>query len=584
MNTKRMIDVAMGREDADLMIQNARLVNVFTKEIEDVDVSVADGRIARVAFCSKRGTHSAKEIVDAKGKYLIPGLIDAHAHVEMSFLSAVHYAEAVLPLGTTAGIFDTHDIGNVSEECMLWFGREMASTPLKGYITANPCIPSTPALEHAGINMNLDILKRCAKVEGFVGIGEAMDFTRVIAGDEEMMKMLDWSHEQDFHIDGHCPEIVGDELQAYAAAGPSTDHEFVSREEALEKYRLGMNVVVRRGSLAEPYTAKELTDSLPDTRNLLMATDGCIFLDTIIHKGSMIQALRMVVGEGVDPVTAVQMATINVARAYGLERDIGSVAPGRCADMVLVDDLTDFGIDSVYVDGKKMPKPGELTLPNFEFPESVLDTIRLNPVKPEYFDIKAPVQEGKVKAHVLDVREDVLISGDLVTEVEVTDGMVETDTENDILKIAVLHRYQPESYRTTGLIHGFGFKKGALAGSIGQDSQNIAAVGVSSEDIAAAVNAVIDMKGGVVFVADGEVKAAVELRLGGIMNHEKRPEELLADFNRLNAEAQAAGGAFGNPAFPLSLMVTCACIPDLKITDCALVDALSASAIPLFAE
>lgn len=431
--------------------------------------------------------------------------------------------------------------------------------------------------------MDLPQLKQTTKVDRFIGIGEAMDFNRVIGADKDMMDMLDWAREQGFHIDGHCPEIVGDDLQAYAAAGPCTDHEFVALEEALEKYRLGMNVVVRRGSLAEPITAKQLTDRLPDTRNLLMATDGCIFLDTLIHKGSMMEALRMVVAEGADPVTAVQMATINVARAYNLDHRIGAVAPGLCADMVLVEDLKDFAVDAVFVDGVRIPEADSFVLPDFEFPESVLDTIALKPVSADIFAVRAPRESGSVRVHALDVKEDLLISGDLVTEMNVKDGLVFSDTERDILKVGVLHRYEPESYHTTGFVRGYGFKKGALAGSIGQDSQNIVVVGVSEEDMAAAVNAVIDMKGGVAFAADGESLARVELRLGGIMNHTKRPKELLADFNALNEATRRCGGAFRNPSFPLSLMLTCACIPDLKITDCALVDAISGREIPLFA-
>jgi adenine deaminase len=291
----------------------------------------------------------------------------------------------------------------------------------------------------------------------------------------------------------------------------------------------------------------------------------------------------MVVAEGVDPITAVQMATINVARAYALDHQIGAIAPGLCADMVLIKDLEKFPVAAVWVDGKKIPPADEFVLPNFAFPESVLDTIALKPVSADIFAIKAPADSGTVKVHALDVKEDILISGDLVTDMTVTDGLVHADTANDILKIGVLHRYAPESWHTTGFVRGFGFKKGALAGSIGQDSQNIAVIGVSDEDMAAAVNAVIDMKGGVVMVADGKVLASVELRLGGIMNHTKRPKELLADFEKLNAASRACGGAFTNPSFPLSLMITCACIPDLKITDCALVDAISGQEIPLFA-
>ncbi len=582
--TERLVQAALGRIQADLMICNAYLVNVYTAEIETVDISVLDGYIVRVEKIEKRGSYTAKTVVDATGKYLIPGLIDAHSHVEMSFMTATSFAEAVLPHGTTAGIFDTHDIGNVSEECLLWFGKEFAATPLKGYITVPPCIPSSPGLEDAGIIMDLDKLQYCHNVDNFIAIGETMDFNRVVSAEPEMMKMLSWAKQLNLCIDGHCPELRGDALQAYVAAGPSTDHEFTSIEEALEKYRLGMKIVVRRGSLAEPYNAGELVSRIKDTSHLLLATDGCITLETIVRKGTMIQALRMIVEEGVDPILAVQMGTINVAKAYGLDRKIGAIAPGLCADMILVNDLKDFVIDSVYVDGKKIPEAGNFKLPHFQFPENVMNTISLRQVKADDFKIKAPMENGNVQVHVLDVWEDKLISGNYVTNVEVKNGQILPDIKRDLLKINVWHRYEKNGSHTTALVRGFGFKKGAIAGSIAQDSQNIVVIGTNDDDMAIAVNAVTKMQGSVVFVADGKIQSAIELRFGGIMNEKLHPEEILQKFEEFNEITQKFGGKFKNPAFPLSLMLTCACIPDLKITNRSLVDALKGEGISIFSE
>lgn len=577
-----LLEVSLGKRPADLMIQNVSLVNVFTREIETVDVSVAGGLIARVAPTSKREHHTATQQVDGSGQYLLPGLIDAHTHIEMSFMSATPFAEAVMPHGTTAAILDTHDIGNVSVDCILWFGREIAATPLKGFITVNPCIPSVPALEDAGYNMALPQMKESAAVEHFIGIGEAMDFNRVVAMEPELMEMLQWGKEQGLFVDGHCPELRGDALQAYVAAGPSTDHEFISLEEALDKYRLGMKVVVRRGSLAEPVNAGELVASLKDTRNLLLASDGCVVLDTIVKHGTTINALREIVKEGVDPITAVQMGTVNVARAYGLDKKIGAIMPGLSADMILVKDLKDFEILAVYANGQRLPKPGEYHLPRFSFPSSVCKTIGLHPVSPEKFTIRAPMEAGKTTVHALDIEEDVLISGNLSVQVPVQNGEIHAVPERDLLKISVIHRYQPDGGCTNALVKGFGFKKGALAGSIGQDSQNMVVVGTNDADMAKATNVVIEKQGGVAFVADGEVKGFVALPLGGIMNHELHPNDLLAEFEQFNAVTKAHGGRFQNPAFPLSLMLTCPCIPDLKITNRTLVDALAGEAVSFF--
>jgi len=462
------------------------------------------------------------------------------------------------------------------------FARELAMTPLKAYLMIPPCVPGTPTLEEAGANMTLEDMQAAMQLPNAWGIGETMDFIRVLEQEPEIMSILAWGHNQNLRIDGHCPELAGDDLQAYIAAGILTDHESVSLEEMLEKYRLGMKVILRRGSLKEPVRAGDFTAQLPDTTNVLLSTDGCIYLDDILDKGHMNRALQAIVAEGVDPITAVQMATINVARAYGIDNKIGSISPGKKADMVLVSDLESFDIEAVFVDGKQFDA-SNYTIPSYNYLSEVLNTVKLGEVSPETFKIPAPIASGEVKVRVMTIIEGTVATREEHELLPVQDGLLQPDVSRDLLKVAVFDRYQEAGHYALGIVRGFGIKKGALAGSVGQDSQNLVVVGSNDEDMALAVNTIREIQGGIVFAADGQVIAQVRLPIAGIMS-DIEPRKLQQEFKKLHQSLAEMGSTQGNPSFDLSLLLTCAVIPELKITNRGLVDALSSQFVPLIIE
>ena len=577
-----IMDVAQGRAPADLLIRNARVVNVFTKQIEEMEVAVAAGIIAWVGKTDPEKPRQAAAVFDAGGKFLIPGLIDAHCHIEMSFMSPIPFAKTVLAHGTTAAILDMHDVCNTGIQCMHSFARELALTPLNAYLMIPPCVPGTPTLEEAGAEVTLQDMQEAMRLPNAWGIAETMDFNRVLAQEPEIMSILAWGQEQNLRIDGHCPELLGDDLQAYIAAGILTDHESVSLPEMLEKYRLGMKVILRRGSLEEPVRAGDFTAALSDTTNVLLATDGCIFLDDILDKGHMNRALQAIVSEGVDPVTAIQMATINVARAYGVDHHIGSIAPGRRADLVLVSDLQNFDVEAVFLQGKQYDAR-TYAIPPYTHPPEVLNSIRMGEVSPETFQIKAPITSGEAEVRVMTI-----IAGTVATREEherlpVQNGLLQPDVSRDLLKVAVFDRYREGGHHALGIVRGFGLKKGAFGGSVGQDSQNLAVVGSNDEDMALVVNTIREMQGGIVFAVDGQVIARVSLPIAGIMSGIE-PRELQQQFKQLHQSLAEMGSEQDNPSFDLSLLLTCAVIPELKITNRGLVDALSGQFVPLLLE
>lgn len=575
----RVMDVAQGKARADLLIKNARVVNVFTRRVEEVEVAIAEGVIAWLGNESDSNSREAEIVYDAGGKYLIPGLIDAHCHIEMSFMSAVPFAQSVIAHGTTAAVLDMHDVCNTGIDCMHNFAREVSATPLKAFLMIPPCVPGTPTLEEAGANMTLEYMKEAFNLPRIWGVAEAMDFNRILDREPEIMAILAWARDKGLRIDGHCPELRGDDLQAYLTTGVLTDHESVTLEEMLEKYRLGMKVILRRGSLEEPVRASDFINSIADTSNALLATDGCIYLDDILDYGHMNRALKAMVAEGVDPITAIQMGTINVARAYGFDHIMGAIAPGRNADMVIVSDLQSFDVEAVFLDGKQFVNKN-IEIPRYSYPPEVLNTIKLEPVAAGTFVIPAPVREGEVTARIMTIIDGTVATREDHELMTVLNGAIQPDTDRDLIKVAVFDRYQQKGNHALGIVRGFGFKKGAFAGSIGQDSQNLVVVGTNDDDMALAVNTIREIQGGLVAVSDGKVLAKVELPIAGIMS-DLDPRELQKRFTELHQCLADLGGKQVNPSFTLSLLLTCAVIPELKITNRGLVDALSGKFVPL---
>lgn len=568
----RRMDVARKTAKADLTVRNARVVNVFLREVQLQDVAVADGIIAGV-YPAGEGPAAEKEI-DAGGLYMIPGLIDAHTHVEMAYVSAASFAEGVVPWGTTTAILDPHDTSNVmGNEGVALLAEEFRKTPLKAVFMTPPCVPSAPLFEDAGFEVTLDSLVESRKIPLVKGIAETMDFNRVLAKEPELLSILAYGRENELLFDGHAPCVVGTDAMAYFGSGPiRTDHESVSVDEMYEKYSLGVHVIIRRGSLAEPASAGELVSRLTDTSRLLLATDGCINVSDMVHKGHMNYALKQVVAEGVDPMIAVQMGTINVARAHRIDHQVGAIAPGLAADMVLVEDLKDFNTKKVFVDGREIGR--DLHIPRTAYPEKVMNSIRLPRLTPDDLHLKAPAGKEKVNVRVLTVIDQTVATELETAELAVQDGCLFSDTAQDVLKGITLERYGRGKGSCVGFIRGYNLKRGAIAGSIGQDTQNMTAVGVSDRDICAAVNAVTEMQGGVALAVDGNVVASIPMPIFGIMS-EKPFTELEKEFAVFQSEYEKLGGTLSDAVFTLSLLLTLVVIPDGGLSNRGLVDVMA---------
>ena len=568
---KRRMDVAHKQAKADLVIRNANLVNVFLKSVALRDVAISDGVVAGI-FPAGEGPE-AERLVDAQGRYLIPGLIDAHTHVEMAYVSAIPFAEGVLPWGTTTVLLDPHDTSNVmGNRGVALLAKEFQGTPLKAILMTPPCVPSAPVFEDAGFEVTLDSLVESRSIPLVKGIAETMDFTRVLNQEEEIMKILAYGRENELLFDGHAPEVTGMDAQAYFGTGPiRTDHESVTVDEMYEKYSMGVHVIIRRGSLAEPASAGELLRRLEgaDTSRLLLATDGCINISDMVHKGHMNYALRQIVAEGVDPMTAVQMATINVARAHRIDHRVGAIAPGYEADMVLVKDLKDFETVQVFIDGNEVPR--DFKLKRMEYPEYALNSIKLKELKPGDLRIDAPAGRDAARVRIITVIDRTVATVLEQDELKARDGQLFSDPEKDILKGITLERYGRGKGYGLGFIRGYHMKKGAIAGSIGQDTQNITAVGVSDSDICLAVNEVARMQGGVVLAADGKILARIEMPIFGIMSG-KSFRELEGDFLALQKAYEELGGTLNDAVFTLSLLLALVVIPEGGLSNRGLVD------------
>lgn len=564
------------------IITNGKLVSVTTREILPWEIAIVADRIACVGPDVGESVGPNHRVIDAEGSFLVPGLISAHDHYEMTLMSAVPFAEAVLPSGTTAGIFDPHDTVNVmGMGGMRLLIEESQRTPLKALFMVPPCVPPSPRHEDAGCQVRLEDVEQGLQYPNVIGIAEAMDFARIIQREPDMMRIMDWARSRHLMVDGHCPEVRGGELCRYIGPGPvRTDHESVTVEEQIEKLRLGMCVILRRGSLQEPMSAGELVARIDDTSNLLLSVDGCIAVEDVLEHGHMAWAVRQIVAEGVDPLTAIQMATINVARCYGLDHRIGVIAPGRAADILFVDDLAQFDVGQVMVNGQVIEPP--LAFPRYSYPRSALETVRLDPVSAQDLAIHAPGgrQSGRIGVRVMEILDGTLIAEERTDELAVKDGLVEVDPSRDLLKVAVLERYGGGS-RALGFIRGFGLQRGALAGSIGQDSQNMVAVGVGDSDMAMAINRVRELNGGVVVVAQGGVLAELPLPIAGIMT-DIDPRRLASERAAVSATLRGLGCGLKDPIFTLSLCITLVVIPYLKMSNRGLVDVLSGEFVGLF--
>ncbi|MBM2827147.1 MAG: ade [Dehalococcoidia bacterium] len=560
MDLAGLIAVARGNAPADLIIANARVVNVFNGEIEEGNIAIHQGRIAGIGSYSE-----GKRTMDVGGRYVAPGLIDGHVHPESSYLSPEQYARAVVPRGTTAVITDLHEVTNVGGLPGLRYYMEAARrTPLDVFFMAPSCVPCSH-LETSGAALSAVDLRRAMSWRNVIGLGEMMNFPGVIYADGDVLDKVESAHRMGRIVDGHAPGLLGRDLQGYLAAGISSDHECTRLEEAKEKLSRGMHIMIREGS-----SEKNLEELLPLVTDktyprCLLVVDDRTCLD-ILRDGDMDAVVRKAIHLGLDPVRAVQLATINPALYFGLKQR-GAIAPGYIADLLIVDDLSDFRVDMVFKGGRLVAQEGKpLFDPRPKEPSGLTRSINLKP-----FDISAlAAPAGRDPFPIIEAIAGQIVTGWSNESLPRVNGHLAPSPERDILKIVVAERHKGTGNIGVGFIKGFGLKRGAIASTVAHDSHNIMVVGTNDQDIYTAIHAIERLQGGLVVTENANVVEALALPIAGLLS--PRPvEEVAEGLDRLQKEAARLGCALPSPFATLSFMAL-PVIPKLKLTDLGLVD------------
>jgi len=554
----RLISVAKGELPADLLLANAKVVNVFTGEIEPGNVAICGDRIAGVG-----DYHHAKQVLDLGGKYVAPGLINGHTHLESSMLDIAQYARAVVPRGTLALVTDLHEIANVCGlEGIRYVMNRARRLPFELFLMAPSCVPASP-LETSGASLELEDIRQILRWRGCIGLGEVMNFPGVLSGDVSMLDKIGLARGK--VVDGHAPGVSRKNLSAYIAAGIYSDHESVSLDEAKEKLRQGMWVMIREGSSEKNLDAllPLVTDKTYKRCFFVVDDRSCVDL---LRDGDIDAVVRKAIRLGLDPVRAIQMATINTAEYFRLDR-LGAIAPGYLANLVVIRDLSGLMIDMVFCRGRLVARQGAPLFPLSQVVDSgITDTVKVKPFNIEALRLLASGEKGLV----IELIPGQIITRKRVEKVKVVDGVILPDIDRDILKLVVVERHKATGNIGLGLVRGFGLKRGALASSIAHDSHNIISVGTSDEDIFATVKEIERLSGGLVVAAGGKVLASLALPVAGLLSDE--PLEVVVDkLEKLERLARKLGATLPAPFAALSFLAL-PVIPELRLTDLGLVD------------
>lgn len=559
----KLIDVAAGRKKADLVLKNAKIVDVFQAKILTGDIAISDGYIAGIGE-----SYQGVEERNYTGKYVAPGFIEAHIHIESSYVSPEEFSRVFIPRGTTTILADPHEIVNVAGlKGLDYMVNAAKNAKMDIRYMMPPCVPATN-FETSGADLYADDMEDALKTGEVDGLAELMNFPGVINADDKMIDEILMAKKYGARIDGHAPQVVGKDLNAYIAAGPANDHECSTLEEAEERLARGMYLLLREGSVTQDLRKLLPIVNTANSRRCLLSGDD-VQAKTAINKGHLDNSIRICIDEGLNPITAIQMATLNPAEYCGLN-DRGAIAPGRRADMVVFESLEDFAVEETYILGEKLSQGNEyLGEVNYYPIDSVESSMHVKDFTREKLQLHLNSDKvraiGVVPGEVLTTEEHVTVRRDG------DDNFVYNDQE-DVTKIVVVERHHNTGNVNVNLLSGYGIKAGAIAISIGHDSHNIIATGTNDDDIFMAVNELIKQEGGAVVVKDEKVISRMELKIAGLMCN-LPAEKMIAQQDALDEAVHEELGVPDNvnPVMTLSFMPL-AVIPKLKITDKGLVD------------
>jgi adenine deaminase len=584
----QLVDVAMGRAPADMLVRGGRWVNVYSGEIIDnTDIAIKAGRFAVVGPDLGYTVGPDTKIIEANGRYLVPGLCDGHMHVESGMVTVTEFCRAVIPHGTTSMFIDPHEIANVLGLAGVKLMHDEAmAMPVNVYVQMPSCVPAAPGLENAGASIDEHDVAEAMGWPNIIGLGEMMNFPGVAANDPKMLAEIAATQRANKTVGGHYASLdLGRAFHAYVAGGPADDHEGTRAMDAIARVRLGMRAMLRLGSAWYDVAPqiKAITESGLDSRNFILCTDDR-FAGTLVNDGHMDHTVRHAIEHGLKPMTAIQMASINTATHFGLEREIGSITPGRRADLFLSSDLSTLPVELVIAHGEVLAENGVLVseIAPYPYPDFAKGTVKVGrTITARDFEIAAPAGRNSVTAKVIGVVENQAPTRALEKVLGVEDGLVAMDRLGDVAQVAVIERHKGTGKVVNAFVSGFGYQVDcAVASTVAHDSHQMIVVGTNRADMAFAANRLQAVGGGIIVVSNGRELALIELPIAGLMSNERA--EIVAGKSEHLIAAMAQCGCTLNNAVMQHMFLALPVIPQLRVTDLGLVDVTRFELVSLF--
>ena len=584
----QLVDVAMGRAPADMLIRNGRWVNVHSGEIiPNTDIAIRAGRFAAIGPDLGYTQGERTTVIDAHDRYLVPGLCDGHMHVESGMVTVTEFCRAVIPHGTTSMFIDPHEIANVlGLRGVRLMHDEAAAMPTNVFVQMPSCVPAAPGLETAGASIDENDVAEAMTWPNMIGLGEMMNFPGVASGDPKMLAEIAATQRAGKTVGGHYASLdLGRAFYGYVAGGPADDHEGTRPIDPIARVRLGMRAMLRLGSAWYDVgpQVKAITEHGLDSRNVILCTDDR-FAATLVEDGHMDHTVRHAIQHGLPPITAIQMASLNTATHFGLERELGSITPGRRADLILSSDLVTLPIEMVIAHGEVLAENGVLLadIPPYPYPDFAKATVKVGrTISARDFEIAAPAGRNSVTAKVIGIVENQAPTRALEAVLGVEDGLVAMDRAQDVAQVAVIDRHSSSGKIVNAFVSGFGYATDvAVASTVAHDSHHIIVVGTNREDMAIAANRLQQVGGGFVVVSKGKELALVELPIAGLMSEERA--EIVARKSARLIEAMRACGCTLNNAVMQHMFLALPVIPQLRVTDLGLVDVTKFAFVDLF--